>query len=208
MRVPTNTHAPLTRAGSRSTTSPRAPPSAQHGDDTIQHRLRRRRIGLREQGQQQLGPAGVFGEGERAAFAATDDAALTKCTGATLCAHATGRPELARLDHHVLPAHERSRRFDALGSRPCAGRRQQAGAHAATAAVAGLGIVERFLQEAHQAPRAARERTHQAGFTLAHLRRRLPALGVVGPWLAGECLRGAVAFHHLVDGEDRSSRLG
>ena len=173
--------------------APAASPAAEHGHHAVQHRLRCRAVGRREQRPQGIGPARIVGEGQRAALAAGVDPAFSG---------AAGRPQLARLDDDVLPARVDPRRLDPRCARLRAGIRQPSRADAAAPAVAGCGVVQRLLQKAHQAALACGERAHQARLARTHLAQRLPALRIEGPGRAGQRPGRAFALHHLLDRQD------
>ena len=174
-------------------------PPAQHVDDAGGHVGRHLAVDAIEE-RDGVAPRGVVGEGEGASLAAADDA-----PAATVEAR---RPQLARLDHHVESAQERPGDGDGAARGLGAGCRQLAGAHRAPSARRRVGVVERLLEELHQAAGTGGVAAHQVGLGGTHPRERLPTspcrTRTACRWRPS---RPGRALDHAVDGEHLEQRL-
>ena len=87
------------------------------------------------------------------------------------------------------------------------GRGHVARAHRAASAGGRVRVVERHLEELHQAPRAGGVPAHQVGLGLAHLAERVPLRRVVHPGRPGGCPAVGPPHDDIVDGQDLEQRV-
>ena len=87
------------------------------------------------------------------------------------------------------------------------GRRQLPQCHASSGRTLGFRVVQRLLQEPHQAALAVRVRPHQPGLGRPHLAQRRPLLLVEPPRLAAGHPPAGHALYRVVHREDLEHRL-